>query len=55
MGGWQQLASYDNQSDRTVSIGKLGRAANRECFLMYKAFEEAQDCEPGKDSKVGVM
>lgn len=47
--------SYDNQSDRTVSIGKLGHAANQECFFMLEAFEEAQDCEPGKDSKAGVM
>lgn len=35
--GWlATTSSYDNQSDRTVSIGKLGRAANQECFFLWK-------------------
>lgn len=33
----------------------LGEQPTRSVFLMRNAFEEVQDCERGKDSKVGVM
>lgn len=44
-----------NRMIEQYQLTTLGEQPTRSVFLMRKAFEEVQDCERGKDSKVGVM